>query len=1084
MQNNKRPSPKPFLYSIAEAYIDAQSESLVDYCFVFPNKRSGVFFHHAVAKVCEAKKLKLPHPASTTISDFIEGMVPGQKAERLELIFLLYQSYREVIYRHCGEDRHAQEIAEMVDFNRFQRWADMLLGDFNDVDMYLVGPEQIFPNLKRYREISAHFIEPDVLEEILRHWKLEKLPDDIRRMVETDNILPEQAAGDRDRVVTPDKDVNERERFWDHIGSDRGTALQFFRLWQVMAEVYETFRKRLSDVGLYYTGMAYRSVIDVLSEIPREEFEFKRYIFVGFNMLSRSEEKIFSLMKEKRSDAGGGEPPFADFYFDDASPAFRMEGNTTSSFLKRYKKLFPSIYDCVEPIDTFPKIEICGVSSRIGQAKIAAGICATLYPDNPQRPVEMLRKTAVILPQETMAQGVLASLPERISPVNLTMGYKLRDSRTATFVRDIVSMHLRSRKAHGTEPTFFYEDVLRVLTHPLVRQLHPDEHRRLVYDIQVGRMYNIDRQYVVTHYPALAPVFQYVENPANPVEVFDYFEHLFQWIHECWDRLSRQEPASIDVDGVELENLRSVKSSAVIDKMLTRAYLRAIERLKSLTHRYLRDQRDLFLADSTMFHLLERIIGGETVNFEGRPLEGLQVMGVLEARGLDFENVIIPSMNERIFPKKHYQKSFIPPHLRSAYGMSTQEHQESIYSYYFYRMISRANRVFLLYDTRTQGTGGGQMSRYLAQLKYLYRPVGLSSRILGYKLDMREEEAPYVLKTPEILRELERFRSDVSPRYLSASSINQYINCPLSFYLSYIAGFKRENEYHDYMDESTYGTIIHGVLEDLYNRLLRERPGSRFNREIIEGLKQRTAEIDKAIRIRINRHYNRLGENCDAPLKGDAEIFGRLMRKYILLVLDREMELGEFEFVAGEYGRPMSLRLSDGYESVNINFRFSIDRVDRLWFPDSSPRAGESVVRVVDYKTGSDQTEIVEVKDMFHPRTEGGQRAKAMLQVFLYCQALTQLDGLDEPIMPCIFPIRKVAKQGFSPLKISEAVPGAKRARKVDIEDYRDYLDEFNRMMLDVLSDLFNPEIPFVPSEDPHACTFCEFHQLCRRKKK
>lgn len=1074
---------EPFLYSIAKAYVANEARSVEDYCFVFPNKRGGVFFHHAFARACREAGVNYPHPASTTISEFIESQVEGKTAERLELIFVLYQAYREVIYRHLGADRKAQEIAEMVDFNRFQRWADMLLGDFNDVDMYMVDPEQIFPNLKRYREISSNYIDPEVLDEIKRHWKLEKLPDEIRELLEREERLPEQ----------DEEGVGQEDRLWKHLGHEEGSAMQFFRLWQVMLEVYETFRKRLTEAGLYYSGMAYRQAVEVVKEKSREEFDYKRYIFVGFNMLSKAEEKIFSLMKDKRGDSLLDNERFADFYFDDASPAFRMPGNITASFLKRYSEKFPSLYDCVAPIDGFPKIEITGVTSRIGQAKLAGGICGTLYPKEGDNSTERLRKTAIVLPQETLAQGVLSSLPHWISPVNLTMGYKLRESRTATFVRDIVSMHLRSRKAHGTTPTFFYEDVLRVLTHPLIRQLHPREHSRIVYDIQVKRMYNIDVPFLSANYPELKPVFSYVENPSDPNQVFGYFETLFRWIKESWDQLaadisSENNQASpqakelkVDLDGKPLESPTAVKATAIIDKMLTQAYLRAIERLKSLTAKYLRGIQDIFLADSTMFHLLERIIGGETINFEGRPLEGLQVMGVLEARSLDFENVIIPSMNERILPRKQYQKSFIPAHLRSAYGMSTQEHQESIFSYYFFRMISRAKRVFLLYDTRTQGTGGGQMSRYLAQLIHLYKPEKLQHRVFGYQIEARDELTPYVKKTPEIMRELERFRAKENPRYFSASSINQYINCPLSFYLSYIAGFKRENEYHDYMDESTYGTIIHGVLEDLYKQLLAEHPGRRFTRNILEGLKRRTVEIERAIRRRINRHYNLLGEASDEPLRGDAEIFGQLIKKYILLVIDREMELGEFEFIAGEYGEPMVLEINDGTDLERINFRFSIDRVDRLWPASKDGTAADSIVRVVDYKTGSDQTDIVEIKDMFEPRTATGQRAKAMLQVFLYCQALAQLDGIDEPIMPCIFPIRKVATQGFIPLRISVEVPGKKRSERQSITDYRPYLPEFNKLMLNVLSDFFNPEIPFEASDNPHACTFCEFRELCRK---
>ncbi len=1052
---------KPFLYSIAEAYIQNEPHEVADYCFIFPNKRSGVFFHHAFGRASHEAGEHVPHPASMTISDFIEYLVKGKPAERLELVLILYQSYKEVIYRHAGANHAAQETAEMVDFNKFQRWADMIIGDFNDVDMYLVDASQLFPNLEHYREISANYLEPEVIEEIKRHWRIERIPEYNESF--WNHILHTGGDGADDKIEAE--------------GANAGQAIHFFRLWQVMKELYDTFHRKLSEAGLFYPGMAYREAVDIIKSRRRKDFNYKRYIFVGFNMLSKAEEKIFSLMKEMRGDSLFDNNVFADFYFDDASPAFSMPGNTTSGFLKHYTELFHSLYDCIRPIRNFPKIEITGVASKAGQAKITGGIIGSLYPKDGGWKPQHLRQTAVILPQETMAQSIVSSIPQWISPVNLTMGYRLRDSRAASLVRDIVSMHLRSRKSRGSNPTFFHEDVLKVLTHPMIRQAYPDICSRIVYDINVNRWYNIDCTYLQDNYPELSPVFKYVEDSGSIEDVLSYFEGLFGWILSKWDNVLHPEDEVIDADGTLITGLADTKAGAMVDRMLSRAYLRAIERLRYLAARYL-NEKDVFLSDTTMFHLLERLVGGETINFEGRPLDGLQVMGVLEARGLDFENVILPSMNEKIFPKKHYQKSFIPPHLRSAYGMSTQEHQESIYSYYFYRMISRASRVFLLYDTRTQGVGGGQMSRYLNQLIHLYRPSELSNRIIGYKVGSRREMRIQVKKTPEIVNELKRYLSMANPRYLSASAINLYINCPLSFYLTHIAGYKREDEFHDYMDESTYGTIIHGVLEDIYGAERPKLPDGLFTRQALMSIMNKDVMIEQAITRRINRHYLFRGENCLDSLKGDAEIFGEIMKKYILLVLKREIEAGEFRYLAGEFGSPRRLRLQGTDNSIEINFKYSIDRVDRLIQPD-----GSSILRIIDYKTGEDETAIVEVKDMFKARSASGKRAKAMLQLFLYCQALSQEKSLDEPVQPWIYSIRKVATSSFSPLKISTPQTSGEKTRgKTEISDYRDYVLEFNDMMLDVLNDMFDPEIPFIAAENDHACTFCKFTEICRRR--
>lgn len=1078
---------KPFLYSIAEAYLLNDSENLSNYCFVFPNKRSEVFFHHAFAGASRLHNIHTIHPASSTITDFIESLTDGLPADRMEMVFILYNAYREIIYKAAGQDMAARELAETIDFNKFQRWADMIIGDFNDVDMYLVDPAAIFPNLKRFKEISSNYLSEEILQEIRRHWHPDNLPQ------ETD------------------------DSFWNHILHDgdnpddnEGKARDFFKLWQIMLELYERFRNSLRRKNLYYTGMAYRDTVEILSDRTRDDFPFKRYIFVGFNMLSKAEEKVFRLLKQMSDkDSGTDDGVFADFYFDTASPAFESEWNSAGTFLRRYTRLFPSVYDCVKPVREFPRIEITGVASTIGQAKLAGTIVSNLYPaNNNGEPdgwkIDNLRQTAVILPKENLAQGVVASLPKWINPVNLTMGYKLRDSSMASLVRDIVSLHLRSRKSRGVTPTFFYEDVIAVLTHPVIRQFFSRESSAIIYDINVNRRYNIPENYFTENYPQLKEIFGYVDNHFDINEVFGYFKRLLTALVSLWDRtdnsanntgdtdtdttdgsqeVSSDSEINYDLDGSEIVKGEKTGAVSLLDRMLAKAYLRAVERLEDISLRYFGDS-PVFLADTTLLHFIERMIGGETVNFEGKPLNGLQIMGVLEARNLDFENIIIPSMNENIFPRRHFVKSFIPPHLRSAYGMSTQEHQESIYSYYFYRMISRARRVFLLYDVRTQGVGSGQVSRFINQLKYIYHPARLTERVLGYNVESRTVDPVFVNKTPEIMEVLARYRATDNPRHLSASAINQYINCPLSFYLSYIAGFEREDEFHDYMDEGTYGTIIHGVLEDLYSAWKKELgPDSWFDRERIKQFSKRTVEIDKAITRRINRHYNRLGDNSLASLKGDAEIFGKIIKKYILLILQRDGETGPFRFIAGEYGHPIRLVLNGSDRSIEINFRFSIDRIDYI-----KDAEGNDLVRIIDYKTGSEETTISDIRDMFVKPTKGNKsRAKAMLQLFLYCQALSQCSsGKNIAVQPWIYTIRKVAKDGFAPLSLECMVIDDNKGKEVKMKfpilDYREYVEEFNDQMIDLLEDLFNPEIPFTSAADSHACTFCKFTEICRKK--
>ena len=1056
---------KPFLYSIAEAYVLNEAQSLARYCFVFPNKRNIVFFNHAFSRALQAHSVHTPHPATVTISEFTEELVPHKQPDRIELIFILYRAYRQAILNRCGDSRESRLMAESIDFNKFQRWADMLIGDFNDVDSYMVDPEQIFPNLSNELSISSNFISDEVLEEIKRHWDVDNLS-------------------------------RHGDRFWNHIrhnatdeddpeGEKQGKTIEFLKLWQVMLDVYREYRRQLEALDMAYPGMAAREAADAIKQWRSSQFAYRRYVFVGFNMLTTAEETIFRRMRDLPApDDGLG--PMADFYFDNASPALRNPGNTAVYSLNKYIKEFKSLYDCVKPVDHFPKIEITGVGSIAGQAKVCGAIVNALYADEDAITPESLRRTAIVLPLESIVNSVLMSLPAKVSPVNLTMGYRLRDSRAAALVKSIVSLHIRARKQHGVEPVFYYEDVTRILTHPLLRQIFPDATARIISEITQRRIYNISQSFIEEHYPIFNPIFKYVENTGDADEVFSYFESLFHWLLEQWEAYSpdsKKAPSDADdeaiiddFDGSDLSDAKPVGAAALVDRMLVRAYLAAINRLKALIPKYL-GKNEIYTADTTLFHLLERLVGGETVHYEGRPLNGLQIMGVLETRGLDFENIIIPSMNERIFPRKHFQKSFIPTHLRRAYGMSTLDHQESIYSYYFYRMISRARRVFLLYDARDKGVGGGQPSRYISQLQHIYLPGKTETRVLGYSMPRRIDTEIEIRKTPRILKELYKFLAPTDPRFpqgtaprkLSASSINLYINCPLSFYLSYIEGYNREDEIHDYMDASTFGTIVHGVFQDIYDA--RKDSVPLFNRESLSRIKQGKVALQQVIVRRINKHYNVLPDDrLDMPLTGDAEIFGNLIQRYVLLALDNEIKAGDFEYISSEYeSAEKPLTISDGSDSISINFTYKIDRIDRYHGTPENPV--DPTLRFIDYKTGADETFCGSVDEMFQD-VGSRKRNKAMLQLFLYCQAYAQhTSQTDIAIQPWIYSIQRVATRSFEPLRIGKAT----------VADYRDYLPEFNAMMYNILYDLFNPEIPFTMCADNHTCNYCKFSQICHK---
>lgn len=1049
---------KSLLESVVDAYLaNEPAEMLADCCFVFPNKRTGVYFHNIVNEKFAAAGRKGLHPASMPVTEFIASLADGIQADRLESMFILYNAYRHVVTQMKGSGAD-------IDFNKFQRWGDVLMADFNDVDMSLVDAAELFPNLESLREISANYLTENQIAAIRRHWDEERIPAEV-------------------------------SDFWNHITHTlrppgRKPPMEFVKLWQVMLPVYEEYRKRLAEKGLFYMGMAYRQVATRLREIKAGELSFRRYVFVGFSLLTPVEKKIFSTLRDKYTPDGS---PVADFYWDNASPAFDMPGNT-GAFINRMAREYPSLHPCVEKLPGFPRISIIGVPSRVGQAKLAGEIITRLYPHtvpesaSEQERATLLRRTAVVFPDETLAIPALRSIPPYIDPVNLTMGYRLRQSAAATFVSSVVKMQLRGRAtARDGAGKFLTEDVLQVLTHPIIHQGAQKAAISATLRLRLMRTFTVDAAFFMNpRLQELAPVFSFVRNSDDPDAVLSYLHTLLQWTLKALSTPAETDAATSAADNEELElydldgtpiTPSSETSPQIVDLAIAQRYFDAITHLRHLSGEYLRKD-SIFLADSTVFRMIERLVAGETLSFQGQPLRGLQLMGVLEARALDFDNLIIPSLNEKIFPRRHYQKSLIPPVLRKAYGMITTEHQEALYSYYFYRMISRARQVWLLYDARRGAPhGGGQMSRYLHQLIRLYRPEGLRLSLHGYPVLAPVSRGVEVKKTPEIMAVIRRYFSEQEPLYLSASSINEYINCPLSFYIKNIKGYSREDSIKEWIDESTFGTVMHQALEEIYETMAGANAGRMITAQAIEQVLASPHLIDTKVVHAINEHHHSLGKENSTPLNGAPLVVGQLIAQYIRSVLRRETDMTPFEYIAGEQVILHHITLTDTdpdtgetRDTISFNIKAIIDRIDRIAHP-SQP--GSRLMRIVDYKTGADPTDAPSVEALFeHPQNQRASRPKAMLQLLLYSQTLQEHRGSDEPVQPLIYSLRQVSTKSFTPLRIGGE----------EVLDHRDYVHRMSHYLIPVLRELADENIPFRNTTDLRACHYCKFQDICDRK--
>ncbi|MDE5607656.1 MAG: PD-(D/E)XK nuclease family protein [Muribaculaceae bacterium] len=1032
---------KPFLQEIAEYYVANHADALTDYCFVFPNKRSGVFFSHYLAREAARHSGSVLLPEITTISEFVTEIADTVEASRLEQLFILYHCYRKIaVEAAAGADEDV-----VIDFNKFRFWGEVILNDFTDVDKYMVDPEQLFHNIDTLKEISADYLSPEQIAVIERYWGADKVPPGI---------------SDFWRHVVHESESDSK--------SPRVSTTSFIKLWQILHPLYIEFNNALDARGLSYQGKTYRDALNILRDTSADDLPYFRYVFIGFNVLSTVEEDIFAALRDKN---------VADFFWDYVSPAFADDENRATRFLKEYVRKFPHPIDASgvgERLEEFPQIDVIALPAVEGQLKMTSRILQSTFPETNIDKANLL-STAIVLPDESLALPLIDSLPPYIREVNVTMGYPMRNTPVASLIASVITMQLKASR-HKGEFTFFHEDVRAVLAHPFVRAISSDEADRIVKLLNDNRIFNVSVSlFESPHLTRLSPLFGTVVVSETTDNVIAFLENLCTWL--LGEVMVHYKSTQVDEDaddpgdpGDRIVDNVTLTTAGAIEAGFLRHYLSALDELKRLRREH-SDDLDVDLEEGTIFHLVERLLGSESVRFEGMPLKGLQVMGMLETRALDFDTVIIPSMNERIFPRRHFAKSFIPPALRAGYGMATIDHQESISAYYFYRLISRAKRVILLYDSRSSGMASGEPSRYINQLRYLYRPERLSFYTGSYRMTGSSEKSPFALTlSPSQRQVLRRYLDPASGRYLSASAINKFINCPVDFLLSVVEGYREDDEVKSFMDESTLGTVVHEVVEKLYrSQQLGDEP------LIVDHHLIKILDNDRVIRKyvdrAINKHYLKLGDNLDAPLTGDADVMASIICQLVKLMLSHELDgLRRFRFISAEEEKVGVLTFPGG---LKINFKYFIDRVDIPTFEN-----GYEPYRIIDYKTGSDDTKASSVESLFDNTLE--HRPKAILQLFLYANALAQLDpkvSPDTPIMPQIYRFRTIG---------ANRTPDFLTIGNQTVLDYRSFNEEFMQIMEEKLNTLFgklDSEEPIVlqASESEYSCKYCMFKTLCGR---
>lgn len=792
--------------------------------------------------------------------------------------------------------------------------------------------------------------------------------------------------------------------FWQNYlkGGTLGSKKELFSsIWGMMYELYVCFNAALQAKGIGYEGQIYRKVASQVENICFE----KKVVFIGFNAPNMCERRVMQYLR----DAGKG-----DFYWDFYGTMLTDRSNGASEIVSSLVKEFPSKYvldgGTLEPGQQ--NYNVYASPSGTGQAFVVADILEKLFPGEAVDDEETF-STAIVLPDENLLMPVLNSIPHKFKSINVTMGYPIAATSLASFM-NLVKQLQQDLKEKGGKRMFYHKSLVDLLSHEYVKRLCAQKASEIKMKVLEGNMI-----YVAADSPVLEDIDGLLAQVLVPVEgsrqMLAYMASVLEYLDtvlEGWDR-----------------------------EFICQYY----QRVKRLQH------LDIPMETRTCLKLVEQLCNGIVVPFKGEPLKGLQIMGTLETRALDFDNVIIVSANEGKFPSSNVGNSIIPYNLRIGFGLPTYELQDGIAAYHFYRSICRAKNIHMVYDTRSEGLSSGEVSRYVKQLKFHF---GVEMNELAVSVPpvlVQGSEGVKVDKKGEVMEKLLQMYTGDGAKSLSASALNNYISCPLKFYVENVEGMADEEEVTETVESNVFGSIFHYVMENIY----RKYEGKKVYKEDIVKEKNDHDNIEKLILKGFVEYMH-----TDA-MEGQHKIVGALLKKYIALALDTDIKTvsnAPMLYVAGE--RRFKYRLPINGGALDVNFKAFIDRIDTL--------VEGNMTRIVDYKTGSvtppdSKFELFQLFDK-----EGDGKYKAIAQLYLYAlimfdEKLVKGEQVGDALLT-IYQLKKIARE--------------EPVQKLLVHDD---LVEYKRLLTECVEEIFNEDIPFYPNPQEKNCGYCKLQAVCRK---
>lgn len=785
----------------------------------------------------------------------------------------------------------------------------------------------------------------------------------------------------------------QRLKKWSVKGEFTATELMkdHYSFLEKLNNFYEPFYNSLKEQNIGYQGLIYKESCLKIDQYLNEN-ETKKFFFIGFNALNKAEEFLFQKVLETGN---------ADIYWD-IDRTFFNGNHKAGTFIRKYAQEWKYYEKNNLKIlgNTFSlpkKIEVIGASKNTTQIKYAGEILEK-FTD--------FSNSALVLADETLLPITLNSLPRNINAINITMGYPLKDVPTTSLIFAIFQLFISQEKLQKIdENQFYYKDVIRFLKHQSIYKLIPN------IDLFTNEVAKQNKTFIgkddLQHYlnevdTALQKTLSYLFTPFSSVDNFI-------------DRIL----SVIDVlkeDVTELEK-----------EYLFRFYT-AFNQLKILQKEY-----KYFPDLKTLSQFFRQLIASESLSFQGEPLRGLQLMGMLETRVLDFENIILVSTNEGILPANAQQNSFIPFDVKLAFGLPTYREKDAIFSYHFFRLLQRAKNVFIIYNTEHDVFGSGEKSRFVTQLEMMRKDIEhkiVAPKIVSDNITLKE-----IKKENSILEQLK----EMAKKGISPSALTNYLYNPIAFYKQKVLKIKEFEDVEETVAYNTLGTVVHNTLDELYTPFVDKF----LNVGAIEKMQNHSKEC-------VKKYFKEEFKNGDVSTGRNRLIF-EVANRFVTNFLNQEKSLvkdknNKLKILATEENLATEIEI-EGID-FPIKIHGQVDRVDEL----------NGTLRIIDYKTGMVSNSNLKVPDFDNLREEKHHKAiQVLLYAFLYTKS--KKHNFNQPLEAGIYSFKNL-NSGFLPVDFSS------NYRKPNLEITSERLEDFINEVKSYIQEIYNLEVDFIEPAD------------------